>query len=84
LLAGINQPAIDLVRRRRGPHAKHAVLGMENHFAFGGHMIGHLQRRTDAEIDVPALRNVTGDARRHFIARKRPMPSDNVHCSLIT
>jgi hypothetical protein len=47
-------------------------------------MIGHLQRRADAEIDVPAFGNVTGDARSHFVARKRAMPGDNVHCSLIT
>ena len=82
LLAGIDQPAIDPVRLGRRPHAKHAVLGMQDDFALGRQMISHLQRRADAEIDKPALGNIAGDARGHFVARARLACGKNVHASL--
>ena len=79
LLAGIDEPAVDRVGRRRRPHPEHAVLGMENDFALGRHVVGDLQRRADAEIDVPALRNVARQPRRHFGARQRLVTGKNVH-----
>src|SRR5579883_2866633 len=48
LLAGIDEPAVDLIRLRRRSHAEHAVLGMKNHLALDGHVIGHFERRADA------------------------------------
>jgi hypothetical protein len=49
-------------------HAEHAVLGMENDFALRRHVIGNLQRRADAEVDVPTFGNIAGDAHGHLIA----------------
>lgn len=79
LLAGIDQPAIDLVRLRRRAHAEDAVLGLEYDLAFLRHIIGHLQRRANAEIDVPAFGNVVGRALGHFPARHRLRGRFDVH-----
>ncbi len=56
--AGIDQERIDLVRRRRGPDADHAVLGMEDHLAIDRHEVGDVRRNADAEIDQPAFGNI--------------------------
>ena len=53
--AGVDQEWIDLVRRRRGPDADHAVLGMEDHLAIDRHEVGDVRRNADAEIDQPAF-----------------------------
>ncbi len=79
LLAGIDQPAVDLVRLWRRAHAEHAVLGMENDLALGRHVIGDLQRRADAEIDIPAFGNVAGETRGHLVARQRLAAIEHGH-----
>ena len=71
LLAGIDQPGVDLVLRRRRPHAEHAVLGMEDHLALQRHVVGDRGRDADAEIDVPALRDVARHAGGHLDAAER-------------
>ena len=86
LLAGVDQPAIDLVRLGRRTHAQNAVLGLEHDFALLRHVVGDLQGRADAEIDVPALGNVAGKPRGDFAARHRLAAGKNllrrVHCFL--
>src|SRR5207245_5118824 len=74
LTAGIDQPRVDLFRRRRRTHADNPVLGMEDDLALGGHEIADQRRDADAEIDRPALGDVMRHPRRQFVAAER-LPS---------
>ena len=59
LLAGIDQPTIDLVGRGRRSHSQHAVLRLKHDFALARHVVGDLQRRGCRDY-VRAFRNVAG------------------------
>src|SRR6266567_8517541 len=74
LAAGIDQPRVDLFRRRRRAHADNAVLGMEDDLALGRHEIADERRDADAEIDRPPFRDVARHPRRQFVAAER-LPS---------
>ena len=69
LLTRIDQPGVDVLLRRRRPHAEHAVLGVKNHLAIDRHVVGDHGGNADAEIDIPTLGNVARSARRHGVAR---------------
>src|SRR2546421_137176 len=71
LAAGVDQPAVDLLRRRRRPHAENAVLGMEDHLALGRHIIADERWDTDAEIDRPPLGDVLRETRGQCVAFER-------------
>jgi hypothetical protein len=71
LLAGIDQPRVDIGFGRRRTHAQDAVLGMEDHLALQRHVVGDHGGNADAQIDVPSLGDVAGNARRHLRAAER-------------
>src|SRR4029077_5939966 len=64
LLAGIDQPAVDLVRLRRRAHAEHTILGLDDYFAVRRQVIGDQHWYADAEIDIKAFRDVVRRAGR--------------------
>ena len=66
LLAGVDQPRLDLVLGGRRAHPENTVLGVEDHLAVQRHMFGNLGRDPNAEIDIPAFRNVACQASRHL------------------
>ena len=68
LLAGVDEVGIDLVSIGKRPHAQHAVLGMQRHFAIVGQEIGDKGRNADAEIDVVSVLQLTRGAPRHILA----------------
>src|ERR1700759_2272789 len=68
LLAGVYQPGLDLVLRRRRAHAQPAVLGVEDDLAAVRHMVRDQRRDADAQIDIPSLLNIRGGMLRHLLA----------------
>mgnify|MGYP000941351450 CR=1 FL=1 len=71
LLAGVDQVVVFLALGRRGAHAQHAVLGVQDDFAVGRQVVGHQRRQADAEVDVPAVLELARGARGHLVAGER-------------
>ena len=79
LLAGIDQPAVNLVLRRHRSHADQAVFRMEDDFAIHRHMVGDVGGDADTQVDVPALGDVGGQAGGHLLAAKGRPGGARVH-----
>ena len=70
-LAGI-QGGIDLVLTRLRPHAQHRVFAVQGHVLLGLERVLYPCRLPDAEVDVGAGSDVTGDALCQLVAAQRP------------
>ena len=86
LLAGIDDVGVDLVVEREGADAQHAVLALQGDVDILRHVVRHQRRNADAEIDVVAVLQFLGGARRHLIAgpghRCSPQALRMVRCSI--
>jgi hypothetical protein len=67
LLAGVDEVGIDVVFGRERANAQHAVLALQPDFDVGGHVIGHQRGNADAKVDVIAVVQFAGGARRHLV-----------------
>ena len=68
LLAGVNEVGILLALIGKRAHAEHAVLALKLNVDAVGDEIRHQRRNADAEIDVIAVAQFPGGARRHLFA----------------
>ena len=58
LLAGVDHFIVFVAGRGRRPHAKQAVLALQENLAVGRQMIADQRGEADAEIDIRAFRNI--------------------------
>src|SRR5216683_5269204 len=68
LLAGIDEVGVFLALVRERSHAEHAVLALQVHVDAVGDIVRYQRRDADAEIDVIAVAQLLGGARRHLFA----------------
>ena len=68
LLAGVDEVGVDRVLGRVGADAEHAVLGVQDDVDAVRDVVGHQGRQADAEVDVLAVGELGGDARRQLVA----------------
>src|SRR6266536_4178534 len=68
LLAGVDEVGVFLALIRERPHAEHAVLALQADVDAGRDVVGDQRRNADAEIDVVAVAQFLGGARRHLFA----------------
>src|SRR4030095_249348 len=62
LLAGVDEVGILLTFQRPGPDAEESVLRVEEDVHPGGDVVGDEGGKTDAQVDVPAVLQLEGDA----------------------
>ena len=74
-LAGVGEVRVDLVALRRGPHAEHAVLRVQDAGRVAGfvgrQVVGDLGGLADAEVDVGARGDVAADDRGELVHGQR-------------
>ncbi len=68
LLAGVDHVGIDGAFSGEFAHAEQAVFRLQHHIHVGGYVVGHQGRNADAQVDVVAVLQFTGDALRHLFA----------------
>src|SRR5258708_2378531 len=68
LLAGVDEVGVFLALVGKRSHAEHAVLALKINVDAVGDIVRHQRRDTDAEIDVIAVAQLLGGARRHLFA----------------
>jgi hypothetical protein len=68
LLAGVDEVRILVAFEREWPDAEQAVLALEHDVHAGRHVVRDERRHADAEVDVEAVAQLTGDALGHRFA----------------
>src|SRR5947208_3649834 len=66
LLAGVDEIGVHLILIRERAHAEHAVLALQADVDAGWDVVRDQRRNADAEIDVIAVAQFLGGARRHL------------------
>src|SRR5579883_649221 len=71
LLAGVDEIGVFFALIGKGTHAEHAVLALELHAHSRRYVVRHERRDADAEIDIEAVAQLFGRARRHLFTSPR-------------
>src|SRR5271166_798679 len=72
LLAGVDEVRVLIALEREGAHAEHAVFALQLNVDAPGNVVRHQGRNADAEVDVEAVLQLLGGARRAAVSLWTP------------